>query len=77
MTNWDGGVRQPQHHAAARIHQAVARSGYRYFGAGLSGQERHMRANGSSVTFADGKKLFVGGSNPDVPETSKKSRRAP
>jgi len=29
------------------------------------------RANGSSVTFADGKKLFVGGSNPDVPENEK------
>jgi len=27
-----------------------------------------MRANGSSVTFADGKKLFVGGSNPDLQE---------
>jgi len=26
-----------------------------------------MRANGSSVTFKDGKKLFVGGSNPDIP----------
>lgn len=26
------------------------------------------RANGSSVTFQDGKKLFVGGSNPDIPE---------
>ena len=29
-----------------------------------------MRANGSSVTFADGKKLFVGGSNPDDPENN-------
>ena len=25
------------------------------------------RANGSSVTFGDGRKLFVGGSNPDLP----------
>jgi hypothetical protein len=25
------------------------------------------RANGSSVTFRDGRKLFVGGSNPDIP----------
>jgi hypothetical protein len=30
-----------------------------------------MRANGSSVTFADGKRLFVGGSNPDVPDNQK------
>jgi hypothetical protein len=30
-----------------------------------------MRANGSSVTFADGKKLFVGGSNPDDPNNGK------
>jgi hypothetical protein len=29
------------------------------------------RANGSSVTFKDGKKLFVGGSNPDIPEDQK------
>ncbi len=29
------------------------------------------RANGSSVTFQDGKKLFVGGSNPDIPEDQK------
>src|SRR5580692_2103483 len=30
------------------------------------------RANGSSVTFKDGRKLFVGGSNPDVPDDQKK-----
>ena len=29
------------------------------------------RANGSSVTFQDGKKLFVGGSNPDIPQDQK------
>ena len=29
------------------------------------------RANGSSVTFQDGKKLFVGGSNPDIPQEQK------
>jgi hypothetical protein len=29
------------------------------------------RANGSSVTFKDGKKLFVGGSNPDLPDDKK------
>src|ERR1700722_12910569 len=30
------------------------------------------RANGSSVTFKDRKKLFVGGSNPDLPDDQKK-----
>jgi hypothetical protein len=30
-----------------------------------------MRANGSQVTFADGKRLFVGGSNPDLQENTK------
>jgi hypothetical protein len=30
------------------------------------------RANGSSVTFKDGRKLFVGGSNPDLPDDQKK-----
>jgi len=29
------------------------------------------RANGSSVTFKDGRKLFVGGSNPDAPNDNK------
>ena len=29
------------------------------------------RANGSSVTFKDGHKLFVGGSNPDLPDDKK------
>lgn len=29
------------------------------------------RANGSSVTFKDGRKLFVGGSNPDAQEDKK------
>src|SRR5580700_6932529 len=33
-------MRQPEHHAAPRIHQAVARSGHRYLGSGISGQER-------------------------------------
>jgi Family of unknown function (DUF6152) len=32
------------------------------------------RANGSSVTFKDGKKLFVGGSNPDIPEDQQKQQ---
>ena len=32
---------------------------------GYQAKNGTMRANGSSVTFADGKKLFVGGSNPD------------
>jgi hypothetical protein len=29
------------------------------------------RANGGSITFKDGRRLFVGGSNPDDPEKSK------
>src|ERR1700733_5557134 len=36
----DGGMRQPQHHAAARVHQAVSRSGYRACYPGISGQKR-------------------------------------
>ena len=34
---------------------------------GYQAKNGTMRANGSSVTFSDGKKLFVGGSNPDIP----------
>jgi hypothetical protein len=39
---------------------------------GYQAKNGTMRANGSSVTFKDGHKLFVGGSNPDIPEDSKK-----
>jgi hypothetical protein len=34
---------------------------------GYQAKNGTMRANGSSVTFKDGHKLFVGGSNPDIP----------
>ena len=35
---------------------------------GYQAKNGSNRANGSSVTFKDGRKLFVGGSNPDVPQ---------
>jgi hypothetical protein len=35
---------------------------------GYQAKNGEARANGSSVTFADGKRLFVGGSNPDLQE---------
>jgi hypothetical protein len=38
---------------------------------GYQAKNGTFRANGSSVTFKDGKKLFVGGSNPDVPDDQK------
>jgi uncharacterized protein DUF6152 len=38
---------------------------------GYQAKNGTMRANGSAVTFKDGKKLFVGGSNPDIPEGQK------
>jgi hypothetical protein len=38
---------------------------------GYQAKSGDFRANGSSVTFADGKRLFVGGSNPDLPENQK------
>ena len=34
---------------------------------GYQAKNGTLRANGSSITFKDGKKLFVGGSNPDIP----------
>lgn len=34
---------------------------------GYQAKNGSLRANGSSITFKDGKKLFVGGSNPDIP----------
>src|ERR1700677_3609603 len=38
---------------------------------GYQAKNGTFRANGSSVTFKDGKKLFVGGSNPDLPPDQK------
>ena len=38
---------------------------------GYQAKNGSYRANGSSVTFRDGRKLFVGGSNPDVPDSQK------
>ena len=38
---------------------------------GYQAKNGSNRANGSSVTFSDGRRLFVGGSNPDVPQDQK------
>src|SRR5262249_33107308 len=38
---------------------------------GYQAKNGSNRANGSSVTFKDGRKLFVGGSNPDLPPGQK------
>jgi hypothetical protein len=39
---------------------------------GYQAKNGEFKANGSTVTFADGHKLFVGGSNPDDPGNQKK-----
>jgi hypothetical protein len=38
---------------------------------GYQAKNGSNRANGSSVTFKDGRKLFVGGSNPDLQQEDK------
>jgi hypothetical protein len=38
---------------------------------GYMAKDGENKINGGSVTFKDGKRLFVGGSNPDVPQESK------
>jgi hypothetical protein len=38
---------------------------------GYQAKNGSNRANGSSVTFRDGRRLFVGGSNPDIPDNQK------
>ncbi len=43
---------------------------------GYQAKSGEIRANGSSVTFADGKRLFVGGSNPDLQENKGKGAPA-
>ena len=42
--------------------------GTKIFVAGYQAKDGANRANGSSITFEDGRKLFVGGSNPDLEE---------
>ena len=39
---------------------------------GYQAKSGDAKANGSVVTFKDGRKLFVGGSNPDLPENQKR-----
>jgi hypothetical protein len=38
---------------------------------GYQAKSGQNKANGGSLTFKDGKKLFVGGSNPDTPQDQK------
>jgi len=38
---------------------------------GYQAKSGSYRANGGSITFKDGKRLFVGGSNPDDPDKGK------
>lgn len=38
---------------------------------GYQAKNGMAKANGGSITFKDGRKLFVGGSNPDTPEDQK------
>ena len=39
---------------------------------GYRAKNGEYRANGSNITFKDGKRLFLGGSNPDDPENGAK-----
>ncbi len=39
---------------------------------GYQSRDGGKRANGGDITFADGKRLFLSGSNPDDPENKKK-----
>jgi hypothetical protein len=39
---------------------------------GYRSRDGGNRANGGNITFADGRKLFLSGSNPDDPENKKK-----
>ena len=46
--------------------------GTEIFVEGYQAKNGLYRANGSSITFKDGKRLFVGGSNPDDPSNQNK-----
>ena len=47
-------------------------SGTEVVALGYQAKDGGFRANASSITFKDGRRLFVGGSNPDVPENQGK-----
>jgi hypothetical protein len=40
---------------------------------GYQAKSGEMKANGGSITFKDGHRLFVGGSNPDDPGNAKET----
>jgi hypothetical protein len=42
---------------------------------GYQAKSGESKANGGSVTFKDGRRLFVGGSNPDDPGSSQKENK--
>lgn len=42
---------------------------------GFMAKSGESKANGSSITFKDGRKLFVGGSSPEDPENLKKKQQ--
>src|SRR5579872_633273 len=42
---------------------------------GFQAKSGETKANGSSITFKDGKKLFVGGSSPEDPENLKRKQQ--
>jgi hypothetical protein len=39
---------------------------------GYQAKDGSFRANASTITFKDGRRLFAGGSNPDLPENQGK-----
>ena len=41
---------------------------------GYQAKNGEMKANGSSITFKDGRRIFVGGSNPDDPGNKAKAQ---
>jgi hypothetical protein len=42
---------------------------------GYQAKSGEMKANGGSITFKDGRRLFVGGSNPDDPGNAKETNK--
>ena len=73
----DGRGRHAEHAAAPRHHQEHAHIGTEVVVDGYQSKDRSTRANGRDITFADGKKLFMGSSGTGAPRDGRDPTEPP
>ena len=72
VTNWMVECGPPGSLAASRVHEKSLEIGTEVVALGYQAKDGGVRANASIITFKDGRRLFAGGSNPDLPENQGK-----